>query len=86
MSCSQNNIEDADELNDSTSTIENLEEDLSSEPDTAITQSHTVITTEGKEFTSAFICPNRCKGSGNARPGNCSCGMELIENPSYEHE
>jgi hypothetical protein len=38
----------------------------------------------GKEYTSKYICPDHCKGSGSDKPGTCAnCGMELIENTSY---
>lgn len=37
-----------------------------------------------KEFTSKYICPMHCKGSGDNKPGTCpECGMEYIENPDY---
>jgi uncharacterized paraquat-inducible protein A len=39
----------------------------------------------GKEYTSAYICPNHCKGSGSDKEGECpKCGMELMENPNYK--
>lgn len=32
---------------------------------------------EGKAYTSAFICPMHCEGSGSDQPGNCPvCGMD----------
>lgn len=38
----------------------------------------------GKEYTSAYICPDHCKGSGSDKEGECpECGMELMENPNY---
>jgi hypothetical protein len=38
----------------------------------------------GKEYTSRYICPDHCKGSGSDKPGKCAdCGMDLIENPSF---
>lgn len=41
------------------------------------------ISTQGKEYTSKYICPNHCKGSGNEKPGVCSvCGMDLMQNPN----
>ncbi len=39
----------------------------------------------GKEFTSKYICPMHCKGSGSDTPGVCPvCGMEYVENPDYQ--
>ena len=41
--------------------------------------------TLGKEFTSKYICPMHCKGSGSDKPGTCPvCGMEYILNPDYQ--
>ena len=32
---------------------------------------------EGKEYTSAYICPMHCEGSGSEEPGQCpACGMD----------
>lgn len=37
------------------------------------------------EFSSKYICPNHCKGSGSENIGKCPvCGMEYIENPDFE--
>ncbi|MBI5917277.1 MAG: hypothetical protein HY842_18060 [Bacteroidetes bacterium] len=34
---------------------------------------------EGKEFTSAFVCPMHCEGSGSDQPGTCpACGMDYV--------
>ncbi|NOT36193.1 MAG: hypothetical protein HOP11_02315 [Saprospiraceae bacterium] len=31
----------------------------------------------GPEYTSAYICPMHCKGSGSDKPGTCPvCGMD----------
>lgn len=39
----------------------------------------------GKEYTSMYICPDHCKGSGSDKEGECpNCGMELMENLNYE--
>ncbi len=43
----------------------------------------------GKEYTAKYVCPNRCKGSGFDKPGECpntDCGMELMENQTYEEK
>ncbi|MEZ5008287.1 MAG: heavy metal-binding domain-containing protein [Chitinophagales bacterium] len=39
----------------------------------------------GKEYTSAYICPMHCPGSGADEPGNCSvCGMPMVKNENHE--
>jgi len=41
----------------------------------------------GKEYTSKYICPMHCKGSGSDKSGTCpECGMEYIENLDYKNE
>lgn len=36
---------------------------------------------KGKEYTSAYICPMHCEGSGSAEPGSCPvCGMDYVKN------
>lgn len=33
----------------------------------------------GPEYTSAYVCPMHCEGSGSAEPGTCPvCGMEYV--------
>ena len=35
----------------------------------------------GPEYTSAYICPMYCPGSGSAEPGKCpKCGMDYVKN------
>lgn len=39
------------------------------------------MTKLGPEFTSAYICPMHCEGSGSDKPGKCPvCGMDYREN------
>ncbi len=34
---------------------------------------------QGKEYTSAYICPMHCEGSGSDEPGTCPvCGMDYV--------
>jgi len=34
---------------------------------------------EGPEYTSAYVCPMHCKGSGSDQPGQCPvCGMDYV--------
>lgn len=41
----------------------------------------------GPEYTSAYICPMHCKGSGSAEPGNCPvCGMAYVANENQNAE
>ncbi|GLR17338.1 heavy metal-binding domain-containing protein [Portibacter lacus] len=42
----------------------------------------------GKEYTSAYICPMHCEGSGSDEPGKCPvCGMDYKKNDSHDsHE
>lgn len=36
---------------------------------------------EGKEYTSAYVCPMHCEGSGSDSAGNCPvCNMEYVKN------
>ncbi|MEZ4982388.1 MAG: heavy metal-binding domain-containing protein [Saprospiraceae bacterium] len=35
----------------------------------------------GPEYTSAYVCPMHCAGSGSAEPGTCpACGMDYVAN------
>jgi hypothetical protein len=39
----------------------------------------------GPEYTSAYVCPMHCKGSGSDQPGNCPvCGMDYIARAEHE--
>lgn len=41
----------------------------------------------GKEYTSKYVCPMHCEGSGSNEPGICSvCGMDYVENKNYKEE
>ncbi len=36
----------------------------------------------GTEFSSAYICPMHCDGSGSSEAGNCPvCKMDYVQNP-----
>lgn len=36
---------------------------------------------QGPEYTSAYICPMHCDGSGSEKPGECPvCGMDYVKN------
>ncbi len=39
---------------------------------------------EGKEYTSAYVCPMHCDGSGSDDPGKCPvCGMDYVEQAEH---
>ena len=39
----------------------------------------------GIEYTSAYICPMHCEGSGSDSEGTCPvCGMDYVKNEEYE--
>lgn len=39
---------------------------------------------QGKEYTSAYVCPMHCEGSGSADPGTCPvCGMDYVKNEDH---
>lgn len=39
----------------------------------------------GPEYTSAYVCPMHCKGSGSDEPGNCPvCGMAYVALADHE--
>lgn len=55
----------------------------STAPD-ATEQSDTEAKT-GKEYTSAYVCPMHCEGSGSAEAGQCPvCKMEYVANAELE--
>jgi heavy metal-binding protein len=36
---------------------------------------------KGKEYTSDYVCPMHCEGSGSDKAGTCpKCGMTYVEN------
>lgn len=39
---------------------------------------------EGKEYTSAYVCPMHCKDSGSDAAGKCPvCGMDYVAQASH---
>ncbi len=39
---------------------------------------------QGKEYTSKYVCPMHCEGSGSDEPGLCPvCGMDYVLNENY---
>ena len=42
---------------------------------------------DGKEYTSAYICPMHCKGSGSDKAGKCPvCKMDYVANKDGKKE
>jgi uncharacterized paraquat-inducible protein A len=40
---------------------------------------------QGKEYTSAYVCPMHCDGSGSDNEGTCgTCGMTLVKNEDHK--
>lgn len=40
---------------------------------------------QGKEYTSAYICPMHCEGSGSDEVGKCPvCGMDYVKNENQK--
>ncbi len=40
---------------------------------------------QGKEYTSAYICPMHCKGSGSDKEGKCPvCDMDYVANKKHK--
>ena len=42
---------------------------------------------KGKEYTSAYICPMHCPGSGSDAAGKCpACGMDYVKNGKHKDD
>jgi hypothetical protein len=53
----------------------------------ANTEQSTDTSKQGKEYTSAYICPMHCEGSGSDKPGDCPvCGMAYKKNDKNNKE
>lgn len=40
---------------------------------------------QGKEYTSAYVCPMHCEGSGSEEPGKCPvCKMDYVVNEDHQ--
>ena len=54
---------------------------------TATTSDGTDDATQGKEYTSAYICPMHCEGSGSDAAGTCPvCGMDYVANTDHKSD
>lgn len=42
---------------------------------------------QGKEYTSKYICPMHCEGSGSETEGTCPvCGMDYVLNENHKQD
>ena len=40
---------------------------------------------QGNEYTSEYVCPMHCEGSGSDKEGECPiCGMDYIKNEKHK--
>lgn len=40
---------------------------------------------EGKEYTSIYVCPMHCEGSGSDKEGKCPvCKMDYVKNDNHK--
>lgn len=40
---------------------------------------------QGKEYTSEYVCPMHCEGSGSEKEGKCPvCGMAYVKNKDHK--
>lgn len=47
-------------------------------------QEESSIDKTGKEYTSAYVCPMHCEGSGSDKEGKCPvCKMDYVANVDY---
>jgi hypothetical protein len=50
------------------------------------TESMEAADKNGPEYTSAYICPMHCKGSGSAEAGQCPvCKMDYVVNEDHQN-
>lgn len=49
-----------------------------------LTETETNAENQGKEYTSAYVCPMHCEDSGSDKEGKCAtCGMTLVKNEDH---
>lgn len=50
-----------------------------------LTETETSAENQGKEYTSAYVCPMHCKDSGSDKEVKCdTCGMTLVKNEDHK--
>ena len=48
-------------------------------------QTESSVDKSGPEYTSAYVCPMHCEGSGSDEPSECPvCGMAYVKNEDHE--
>lgn len=53
---------------------------------TASDSTHMEAHGKSMEYTSAYVCPMHCEGSGSDKPGNCpKCGMDYVKLEEHVH-
>ena len=78
VACTNNTPAENAETDSTEMTEENAEATEATEAEVDMT---------GPEYTSAYVCPMHCKGSGSAEPGNCpECGMAYVANEDMNME
>ena len=51
------------------------------------TEVETNAENQGKEYTSAYVCPMHCEDSGSDKEGTCgTCGMTLVKNEDHKSD
>ncbi len=51
------------------------------------TETETNAENQGKEYTSAYVCPMHCEDSGSDKEGTCgTCGMTLVKNEDHKSD
>lgn len=61
------------------------EETMEESHDHGMEAEATEETPQTKEYTSTYICPMHCEGSGSEEPGVCPvCGMDYVMNKKLE--
>lgn len=52
-----------------------------------VTEAETTLENQGKEYTSAYVCPMHCEDSGSDKEGTCgTCGMTLVKNEDHKSD
>lgn len=60
---------------------QNKTDEAAAEEETTEMEATEEAAEQGPEYTSAYVCPMHCAGSGSAEPGKCPvCGMDYVMN------
>jgi hypothetical protein len=78
-SCGSETATDAE--NTAGEAVEAVEEAATEAAETMKEGAEEMVDKSGPEYTSAYVCPMHCEGSGSKGPGVCpSCGMDYVMN------